>query len=140
MRLERKVTVVQFDAKKHWLLLQLWWSERKFNCPPLELMPQTGYLVSLNDQAVCAGFLTLTDAGVAVMGHFVSDPRVPGEHRHGALDLLISKLIDKAKQSQFKYLFCSTNLPDLEERFKRHGFEMTDSKINVYGRNLCRGG
>lgn len=140
MGLGRSVEAVKFDAKKHWLLLQLWWSERKFTPPPLEFMPPTGFVVLMNEHPVCAGFLTMTDANVCVLGHLVSDPRVAGEYRHGAMDYLMNCLIAKAKASDMKMVFASTNLSGLQERYQKHGFQLTDEKINVYGRSLCRGG
>lgn len=137
--MRREVTMILFDAKKHWNLLEVWWKERGFIAPPLELLPPTGVIARVDGQFVCAGFLTKTDAGAAVLGHFVSDPEATSEHRHEALDAVISFLVQTAKFDNFKYAFMSTNLPNLETRYLAHNFIKTDEKINVYGRSLCHG-
>ena len=131
-----RIRVDKFDPKKHWLMLQNWWSERKFKSPPLNFLPPTGAIVNIHNTPVCAGFLTKTDANCAVIGHLVSDPRVFGEHRHEALDALLFNLINEAQNKGFHFVFASTNLPDLQKRYEKHGLLLTDEKINVYGRDL----
>jgi hypothetical protein len=135
----RKIEVVEFDPKQHWPLLQLWWTERKFPVYPLELLPRTGFVVKINDQEVCAGFLTMTDCRVASIGHLVSDPRVPGEYRNEGLDVLLANLCDIARQRDCLMVFMSTNIESLKERFLKHNFKLTDEYVSIYGRRLCHG-
>lgn len=136
----RKVDILQFNKEKHWVMLQLWWSERKFPSPPLEFMPPYGAIVEINGEPVCAGFLTMTDCGAAVIGHLASDPRVPGEYRNEGLDYLLAFLADVARNLDIRILFMSTNIPSLKMRFERHNFKLTDENVSVYGRYLCHGG
>ena len=132
-------TIVKFKEPTHWKTLSGWWDERNFPCPPLEFLPRRGAVVMIDDKPVCAGFITFTDAGCAVIGHLVSDPKVEGQIRHAALDDLIQYLIETARMFGFKAVFASAsqNLPKLKERFEKLGFQQTDSNINCFGRILC---
>lgn len=135
----RELSLVSFNAKKHWNLLESWWQERNFNPPPLQMMPKTGVLVKVSNCFIAAGFLTKTDTAACVIGHLVSDPRASGIDRHEALDKVIDFLVQCAKFEHFEMVFMSTNLPELQKRYLDHGFTMTDENINVYGRALCHG-
>lgn len=135
----RDVSIVTFRATRHWNLLEVWWKERNFQNPPLELMPKTGVVVKVDGLFVAAGFLTRTDTAACVIGHLVSDPRASGRDRDEALNKVIDFLVQRAKIERFKFVFMSTNIKSLQERYLSHGFTLTDENINVYGRPLCHG-
>ena len=49
--------------------------------------------------------------------------------RNKALDLLINKLIEQAKELKFKVIFTSVEHKKLLERYKDHGFVETDKSM-----------
>lgn len=116
--------------------LKLWWELRKFPPAIQEFMPPTGFMVQWNGQDICAGFLFISDARVACMANFVSDPAVEKEVRSQCVDRLIEELVRYSKRRGMGLLTCSTNLKSVMARFEKHGFIKTDVNVSSFGRLL----
>lgn len=116
--------------------LEAWWKARKFPPANPKFMPPTGVMVSMNGRDVVAGFLFKSDANAAIIGNIVSNPDAPGKDRSWCLDQLVTSLVGLAKSEGFGMVCCSTNLPRLQERFKSHGFTLTDEGVANFGRVL----
>lgn len=114
-----------YEFAKHW------WSRRGYYITPSFMIPPTGFTVVDDENfPVAIGFLICTDAGVAGPGHLVADPLVNRFTRGEALDKLISAIVEKAKSLGFKALGAQTNIKSLTERYKKHGFVLTDENVN----------
>jgi hypothetical protein len=100
-----------------------WWVMHDWPVIDADHLPKHGFIV--DDKAV--GFLYMTDSKIAWLEFIVANPNVSKEDRSEALDLVINKLIDLAKELEFKTVFSSVTHPRLIERYKRHGFVVTDT-------------
>lgn len=116
--------------------LKAWWEEREFPPANPRFLPPTGLMVLVNGEDTCAGFLFKSDANAAIIGNIVSNPKAPGGDRSKALDVLLDALTAIALQEGFGMVCCSTNLPRLMERFKKHSFIKTDEGVSNFGRLL----
>ena len=130
--------VIPIIHERDYPLLKSWWEKRNFPPAIPRFLPPIGRLILNGDHPVCGGFLFRSDAGAAIIGNFVSNPDVSGKIRNEAIDLLIDVLTDEAKHAGFEMVCCSTNLPQLMERFEKHGFTKTDEGVANFGRILCQ--
>jgi hypothetical protein len=112
-----------------------WWNERKFPQPDAQFLPPTGLVVAYGTgKLICGGFLFKTDARMASLGNLVSDPQVRAEDRSEAVELLISKLMDVARENGYSMVSAATNLPRLMSRYEKLGFSRTDDNVSHFGR------
>lgn len=116
--------------------LKRWWELRKFPPADPRFMPPTGLMVTVYGIETAAGFLFKSDANAAIIGNIVSNPEAPGKARHEALTCLLDALTAIAASEGFGMVCCSTNLEPLKDRFKTHGFVMTDEGVSNFGRIL----
>lgn len=132
-----RIEIVKYKPH-HYELIGGWWDAREFPAPPKELLPRRGAVIEIDDEPICAGFITFTDANCAVICHLVSNPKASGLKRNDALDYLLSYLIDTARRFSYKAVFASASndLPKLMERFAKHELFLTDKNINAFGRFL----
>lgn len=115
-------------------LIEAWFAKRKHEGTPRKYLPPLGVMVLVDTVPVCAGFLYKTDGGMAAIGTLASDPELPGVMRDGGLDALITSLMAAAEESGFGMVTCATNLPKLQERFKRHDFFATDENVTCFSK------
>lgn len=100
-----------------------WWTARQWPQIPLMMLPRRGFIVD----GYCAGFLYLTDSPIAWLEWVVSNPDSDKIERQKALDNLISSLLNAAKEAGCKAVFSAANHPGLIERYKSHGFQVSDT-------------
>lgn len=99
-----------------------WFYLRKLNNLPLINLPQIGYIVP----DVAAGFLIKTDFNFCILEPFFSNPEAPKEVRDEALDQIIIKLTEYAKNNKFSALYgFSTSVPMIKRGLK-HGFTICE--------------
>lgn len=111
-------------------LLSGWWESRGWGIPALRTLPQTGFIV--ND--CVAGFLYTTDSTIGWVEWIISDPKAEGSNRDRSLDVLMGLLIEAGEMLGCDLLFTSLEHASLIERYKRHGFQVTDKGVT----NLMR--
>lgn len=95
------------------------------------MLPYTGFIA----EDVCAGFLYKTDSSLAWLEWLVTNPMASSIERHEALDLVIDNLVSEAKAWGAKAIFTSTDNQQLVDRYTRHKFLPTDTKVT----HLIRG-
>lgn len=124
--------VREVDLSSDYIELVIWWSQHKWTPMPKDMLPGTGFIVP----GFAAGFLYKTDCKIAMLEMVVANPKTDKEERSKALDLVIAKLIETAKEQGFKALFTSLNHPRLVERYATHGFQPTDLNVTNMIRSL----
>lgn len=107
-----------------------WWKEHEWPLIPLSFLPKTGIIV--DDCA--AGFLYSTDSGLCWLEFVVVDKNSDKEKRRKALDVLILEASALAKTMGFSAMFSSLSHDGLINRYKKHGFQVTDKNMT----NLIR--
>jgi hypothetical protein len=114
----------EFNKIDYYLICE-WWTAHKWNAPSYLMLPKTGFII----EGLCAGFLYKTDSEIAWLEFVISNPKSDKELRNEALNILIEKLINEAKQSGFKVIFTSVEHTKLIDRYKNHGFVETDKSM-----------
>lgn len=121
--------IKRFEHSDYPLLVE-WWKSHKWPSVPQECLPQIGFIV--ND--LCAGFLYQTDSSICIMEWIIADKKSDLVKRRESLDILIATLSNEAKNLGFKHIFTSTPHTSLISRYKKLGFNQTDTNVT----NLLR--
>jgi|DEB0MinimDraft_10_1074344.scaffolds.fasta_scaffold53065_2 hypothetical protein len=114
--------------------LQKWYNHYatgEWVCPPVEILPtDTGLVVEYEGEKICAGFIYLTNSKIAALEFTIANYDTNKEIRRHAITLLLTKLIELAKNKGYKFIFSSTNNAGLAIRFRKLGFVRTDQVYN----------
>lgn len=122
----------EFDFKNDYHVICKWWRDHNWMCVPKDCLPKTGYMID----NVCAGFLYKTDSKIAWMEYIISNKDSNKDERNQGLDMLITKISDVAKESDYKILYTSVMHPKLIERYNKHEFVVTDKDMSNMIRRL----
>lgn len=131
------MNVRRYTSADHAMLAN-WWVAHKWPIIPEVALPKVGLVIENKGIPVCAGFLYQTDSVMAWLEFIVSNPACDTMERGQALDLLIEDLSAYAKELGFMSLFTSSNHTRLMERYKEHNFQLSDSGVSHFVRNLCQ--
>lgn len=86
------------------------------------LLPPTGLVVG----GIAAGFVYMTNGGVAFIDSFMTDPASSKADRSEALDTLMVLLVAQAKELGYAVVIGTTTAQPLADRFHQHGFSVSD--------------
>lgn len=95
-----------------------WFIDRALHPPKQEHLPPTGFIID----GVAAGFLIKTDAHMAILDYYATNPKADSKSRHEALEEITSELIVLASKMKFKAIKVGTCFEDIKERAIKHGF------------------
>lgn len=130
MSVMNKFTYRMLSYEDYDCFLTEWWNKWRFPVPPRECLPPRGILVSDKKGGLYAGFLYLTDGGIAWMEWVVSDKDVLPARKRGALEYLVEVLGGMARKEGMKLMFTSTGLSGYRNGLVKCGFLKGDE--NTY--------
>ncbi|MBH21734.1 MAG: hypothetical protein CML98_08200 [Rhodobiaceae bacterium] len=110
-------------------ILLKWWKDWGWEAPPKDFLPQTGLIVSKEDQDICAGFMYLTNSKVALTEFIVSNKEYKEKDRGLAIDFLIDCIVTLADNNGCKYAHVILKNQRLLNRYKRAGYIESDTKV-----------
>jgi hypothetical protein len=99
--------------------LTRWFKHREMNVPPIELLPNHGYIMD----DVAAGFIYLTNSAVAIIDCYIANPESDKNTRDKALNWITIHLIAYAKNSGCRLIKSDTKIKEVITRSKNHGFK-----------------
>lgn len=106
-----------------------WWEREGWPQLPLEVLPKTGVVISVNGKPASMGWFYKTDSAFGYLEWIVANPDIRGEQRHAALNKLIEELLSRAKEAGFKLIFMSIENESLKKRLETMGFQATDKNM-----------
>lgn len=112
-------------------VLSSWWEAHKWPAVPERCLPKTGLVVD----GLAAGFLYHTDSSIFWLEWLISNPASDKIERNQALTLLIENLLKAAREAGASFVFTSVQHAGLIERYKQHGFAVTETGMT----NMVRG-
>lgn len=122
------------NRPKDWPILENFWRQNGF--PPVEprSLPPTGVVAVREDGVLlCGAFLVKSDTNVASLAFVCGNPDVLKDERSAALDAVILALVEIALTQNFTCVGVATNIPALQARYERLGFQLTDENVKCYG-------
>lgn len=100
-----------------------WFCARGLNPPDESLFAPTGFIVD----NIAAGFVYFTDAPIAIIDGYISNPNVDSKTRSNALDEITKALIKAASERQKHVIKCDSKLEAIKQRASKHGFKYSGS-------------
>src|SRR5438309_6025945 len=101
--------------------LDRWLEARGMPISRPSLMPKHGVIV----EGIAAGFIYLTDGGIAILDYFVSNPKSDKSERDQSLDVITLSLIQVGHAHGIHAFKCDTKIIAVKERARRLGFMET---------------
>lgn len=98
---------------------------RKAYIPTLKEMPSIGYVAVLSGRLIAAVFLRKVEGGIAQIDTLVSNPTSTGEERHCAIDLVVEKVLEKAKKLNINGILFTSEDSGTIMRSHKYGFKKT---------------
>lgn len=123
----------KFDLEKDYNTINEWSIARNLGPIPKELLPKIGFIV---DNVAC-GFVIQTDTKVAYGEFLISNPTSTKEQRNVAIDSIMNRGFEKARDLGYLIFYVNVSNPVLHERFEK---ELNMVKVidncRVYSRSL----
>lgn len=118
------VILRRFSPSDDLPMLASWLKGRDLPTDFLDTLPAVGYVVhTSNSLGVAAGFIRQVEGGYGMLDGYLTNPDVPPEIRHEALDALTAALLEEAKQLGISQLFAFSVDKNTIVRSQRHGFQ-----------------
>ena len=86
-------------------------------------VPNAGFICFEGGEPVCAAFLRRCEGGVGIIEGMTSNPDMPGDVRHTALDVLVITLCKQASELEMTKVLAWTVDNSTLTRSARHGFQ-----------------
>jgi len=102
-----------------------WWKGHDFPAIPKEVLPPTGAVVDGH----CLGWVYLSNGGIAYVEWIVGNPDIKGRSMVKALNILIEKLIQIAKENDNHRVYSSVKNKSLLKIMTRMGFTVCDEDM-----------
>ena len=115
--------VVEYKKESHLKFIENWLVAHELSVDLAKDLPRIGFLAFDNELGVAAGFLRLVESDYLILDSLITNPKAYSGSRDMAIDLVVKKLIEKAKEMQkYKIIANSTDANTLL-RSKKHGFK-----------------
>ena len=109
-------------------MLNDWRLQRDLMPVELNELPSKGVVVVNHTSSIAAGFLRITE-GLGIFDSMITNPEMPAETRHAALEVLFDSLLELAKIYSLKQLIGFSVEASMIERSKRFGFVESPYKL-----------
>jgi len=117
--------VKDFKPKEHYEMVSAWWVDHKMPVVPLNHLPNTGKIVSVDGEYIAAGWLYCTNSAVCLLEAYISSPTSQKAQRLVALDALTESLLQDARSRGFESVVAVAKNSSIKARCERTGFKET---------------
>ena len=100
-----------------------WVGIRQMPTQAIENLPEVGFIVFEDEEAVCAMFLRRIEGGFALLDSAISNPHIAPAVRRKAQDMAAGACIRYAKEIGLKQVMALTVDANVKHRCKDFGFE-----------------
>lgn len=114
--------IEKFNINSHMDDLGAWLKARNQRVPLHNEMPALGFVVRSSDHAVAMGFIRRVEGGFGQLDGLCTNPHAPAKDRNDAIDLVVSKLLQSARELEIKGLVSTSIDKNTLERSLKHGF------------------
>lgn len=115
-------------------MIQDWWGDNPLK-PIRELLPDTTYIISENNEDVACGCLYLTNCKYAcLIENVISNPKVKSEFRKKSVARLIKHLEQEAKSQGYKAVSLFSTVDKLKLRWVELGFAPIQNNITTFSK------
>jgi hypothetical protein len=123
--------VIAFNRKNHLELVSEWLKARGMNELLAQEVPQFGYICFNDHDAICAGFLRKVEGGYMFMDSLITNPLASPHLRDKAIDIVVTELIESAKDLGITKILANSTDSNTLERSKKHGFRALPERVVI---------
>ncbi len=99
-----------------------WMVKRGLPAPPADMFSSVGFVV----EGIAGHWLYLTNSSMAYLEMLTTNPDASKADRDRALDLVIGRCLEEARDAGCRVVVTLINRPDLQARAERLGFQIHD--------------
>ena len=126
-----ELTIRQLNETDYDVILLKWWDAWGWRAPEKDFLPENGtggLIVYDGNEPICAGFIYMTNSGVAWIDWIISSKEYRKKpHRKEALKMLVEELTILSKGSGSKYGYALIKNKSLIEVYETLGYIKGDS-------------
>lgn len=127
---------VEKFKESHLPILNDWAKDRGLPEMPIEMLPQTGFIVWMDKLPIVAGFVYFTDSSVAFVENIISNLHSNKEERAIALSRLIMSFKKCIHDMGYSIIYIRSAIPSLLTRFKEEGFQELANNCSLLMRRV----
>lgn len=114
-----------------------WFKFFKWDCPPLECLPDTTYiLVEENIKIGAVSLYHCVSGNIGFTEWFIVNPKAPRHLRKNFIDKLLTHVFNQARERKLKFLLCTTKNKNLARNLINNGYLETDQNITNFIKSL----
>ena len=113
-----------------------WWDWWRWEAPPQDFLPDTGFIVEKNNIGIVAGFVYMTNSKAALFEWVISNPEYRESDRKSAIELLIQAVERVLKDQGIKYVFSIGRNEHLINTHKKLGWQVDKKPSHEIIKNL----
>tara|TARA_Y100001972_G_scaffold103724_1_gene130190 strand:- start:42 stop:437 length:396 start_codon:yes stop_codon:yes gene_type:complete len=113
-----------------------WWNWWRWEAPPQDFLPDTGFIVEKNNIGIVAGFVYMTNSKAALFEWVISNPEYRESDRKSAIELLIQAVERVLKDQGIKYVFSIGRNEHLINTHKKLGWQVDKKPSHEIIKNL----
>lgn len=113
--------VCRYKPEKHFFQLKQWWQENNHKGVNANLLPDMGFVATLDEKPVAALFADYTVSGMGIIDYLVVSNNIRRKRRNDIIDLLSDCARKFLTSVKCKYIIMMTT-PIAERHAKRNGY------------------
>ena len=115
--------VIRFDFDEHTELILEWLKCRGMDESLADNLPHIGFICFYNSQAIGAIFLRYCEGNIGMVDSLITNPNSIPDARNEAINLLVQRIIDRAKHANMKSLIGFSIDENTLKRAETFGFK-----------------
>lgn len=123
--------IENFNKTEHMGLMNSFLAARRSYLPSDDEMPALGWVASDLEGPVAMAFLRRVEGGYAQLDGLVTDPGAPGALRSRAIDLVVKKVLDTAKELGIRAVTATSVDANTLVRSDKHGFVLLPHSVII---------
>lgn len=113
--------VCRYEPEKHFFHLKQWWQENNHKVVNANVLPNVGFVATLDEKPVAALFADYTVSGMGIIDYLVVSKDIRRKRRNDIIDLLSNYVRQFLTSLKCKYIIMMAT-PIAERHAKRNGY------------------
>lgn len=123
------LTVIIRAYKDDYDLIASWLFQRNIDLWQKSYVPKVGFVATVDEKPVAMGFIRDVEGNLCMLDGLITDPTQLPEVRNKAIDSVVKKLIDTAKELNYMGMIALTVEETVIKRSLRHNFIVTNQAV-----------
>ena len=131
-----ELNIRRLNNEDYSTLVKWWDAWPKWQAPPKDFLPDTGFIVEKNNIGIVAGYVYMTNSKAALLEWVISNPEYRESDRKDAITLLIQAVERVLKDQGIKHVFTIGRHKSLIDLHKKLGWTIDKNPSYEIVKNL----